>query len=65
MPWARFTADFDWSPRHGVTIAYRAGMMLNVTRRCRDGAVKAKKAVALVKASRNAPPVEVKPHVVS
>ena len=65
MPWVRFTADFDWSPRYGATIAYRAGMVLNVTRRCRDGAVKANKAVAMIKASRDAVPVEVKSHAVA
>lgn len=59
MPWARFTDNFDWSPRYGVTTAYKAGMVLNVTRRCRDAAVAARKAVAMTKASRDADPVEV------
>lgn len=59
MPWLRFTANFDWSPRYGVTRAYKAGMVQNVTRRCRDAAVAAGKAVRLDKPSRDSEPVEV------
>jgi hypothetical protein len=46
MPWVRFTGDFDWSPvRHcnRVTVAYKAGMYLNVPRACRDAAAAAGK----------------------
>lgn len=46
--WVRFTADFPFSPevRGGrVTIAYKAGMTMNVTRECADKAVGAGKAV--------------------
>lgn len=32
--WVRFIDDFDWRPRCGVTVAYKAGMTLNVTRAC-------------------------------
>ena len=45
----RFTAPFDFSPveRGGrVTIAYREGMVRNVTRACADAAKAAGKAVA-------------------
>lgn len=47
MPHVRFTEDFDWSPRYGVTIAYEASMELNVTTRCAEAAVKKGKAVKL------------------
>jgi hypothetical protein len=46
MPWVRFTGDFDWSPvrhRNRVTVAYKAGMHLNVPRACRDAAAAAGK----------------------
>jgi hypothetical protein len=46
MPWVCFTGDFNWSPvrhRNRVTIAYKAGMHLNVTRACRDAAAAAGK----------------------
>ena len=39
--WVRFTADYDFSPeaRAGrVTIAYKAGMVMNVTRECSEKA---------------------------
>lgn len=42
--WFRFTRDFDFSPveRSGrVTIAYKAGMLQNVTRACAEAAEKA------------------------
>lgn len=44
MPRIRFTADFDYKPVPGVTIAYRAGMERLVKRDCADQAVKAGKA---------------------
>ncbi|WP_196258572.1 hypothetical protein [Pelagibacterium limicola] len=34
MPWFRFDKDFDFKPRPGVTIAYRAGRTLLVTTAC-------------------------------
>ncbi|WP_421912734.1 hypothetical protein [Mesorhizobium sp.] len=46
--WVRFTGDFDFSPAaHGgrSTIAYKAGMVENVTRECADLAVAARSAV--------------------
>lgn len=44
--WVRFTADYDFRPsaRRGVTIAYKAGMVENVTRECGERAIKAKRA---------------------
>lgn len=47
--WVRFTADFDFSPvalGGRSTTAYKAGMVLNVTRECADLAIAAGKAVA-------------------
>lgn len=44
MPWIRFTKDHNWV-QPGFTIAYKAGMHLNVTRACADEAVPAGKAV--------------------
>ncbi len=38
MPWLRFTDKFNWV-QPGFTIAYKAGMHLNVTRACADEAV--------------------------
>ncbi|MBN9243942.1 MAG: hypothetical protein J0I98_14215 [Mesorhizobium sp.] len=42
--WFRFEKDFDFSPaeRGGrVTIAYKGGMVVNVTRACAEAAEKA------------------------
>lgn len=44
MTWVRFTGDFDWWPSPRVTISYRAGLLLNVTRRCAKKAIEAGKA---------------------
>ncbi len=42
--WVRFTQDFDYSPRFGVTIAFRAGMTEFVRAECAEQAVAAGKA---------------------
>jgi hypothetical protein len=45
--WIRFTSDFPFSPaaRGGrVTIAYKTGMTMNVTRECADKAIAVGKA---------------------
>jgi hypothetical protein len=42
--WFRFDRDFDFSPvalKGRSTIAYKAGMVVNVNRECADGAKKA------------------------
>lgn len=39
----RFSDDFDWSPRFGVTIAYKGGEEYTVKRECADAAVAAGK----------------------
>ena len=46
MPWVRFTEDFDWNPAPRSTIAYKAGMIQNVTRRCQEAARAAGKVVS-------------------
>lgn len=46
MAWVKFTEDFDWWPSPQVTIAYKAGMTLNVTRRCAESAKAKGKAVS-------------------
>ncbi|RVH50701.1 hypothetical protein CN212_10545 [Sinorhizobium meliloti] len=38
MAWVRFSANFNWV-QPGFTIAYKAGMALNVTRACADEAI--------------------------
>lgn len=45
MPWVRFSDDFYWI-QPGFTIAYKAGMHLNVTRACAAEAIDKGKAVA-------------------
>lgn len=37
----RFTRHFDWRPHPRQVIAYRAGMVLPVTRRCAEKAIAA------------------------
>jgi hypothetical protein len=49
MPKVRFIRDFDWCPRAGVIVAFRAGMELSVTR---AAAAKAVAAGAAVKTGR-------------
>lgn len=42
MPWVRFAESYDWSPRYGVSIAYKAGKTYLVTTQCfKDAAGKA------------------------
>ncbi len=54
--WVRFLADHDFSPaaRGGrVTIAYRAGQVVNVTRECGEAAVAAGRAVTCAAAQKD------------
>lgn len=46
MPWIRFTRDIDFSPKPSVTIAYKQGMRLFVTRAAAQAAIGAGAAVA-------------------
>jgi hypothetical protein len=59
--WLRFTADMDWSPRPGVTIAYKAGWTGNVPTLAGDAAVKVGRAVRLRKVRKGEEAVEVPP----
>jgi hypothetical protein len=52
MAWVRFSANFNWV-QPGFTIAYKAGMALNVTRACADEAISKGVAVKIA-----APPKE-------
>lgn len=38
MPWVRFVADFDFKPKPGITIGYRAGYVGLVSRSCAEKA---------------------------
>jgi hypothetical protein len=45
--WVRFTSDYPFSPdamKGRVTIAYKAGMVMNATRECADKAIAVGKA---------------------
>ena len=37
--WVEFIATFRWRPKSNVSIRYRPGMRLRVTRRCADAAL--------------------------
>ena len=58
MAWVRFLADYDHKPKPSVTIAYKAGAVMNVTRTCAARAVERGSAVPVRKSSKNAAPVE-------
>lgn len=47
MVWVKFTQDYDFKPKQQVTIAYRAGDEVNVTRICSARAIALEKAVLL------------------
>ncbi|WP_376709087.1 hypothetical protein [Pseudochrobactrum lubricantis] len=47
MVWVKFTQDYDFKPKQQVTIAYRAGDEVNVTRVCSARAIALGKAVLL------------------
>lgn len=57
MAWVRFTSDFEWWPSPQVTISYKAGSILNVTRRCAKEAVEKGRAVRAAAPARS-PPAE-------
>lgn len=54
--WVHFTADHDFRPqaRKGrVTVAYKAGMVANVTRECGEQAIAAGRAVTMKRRDRD------------
>jgi len=59
MMWVKFADDFDWKPKPSVTIAYRAGMILNVPIAAARAAVAANKGRMMRKTHRHAEPVEI------
>lgn len=38
MPWVKFLDDFDFRPTPRSMIAYKAGTVVNVTRKCKEEA---------------------------
>jgi hypothetical protein len=44
MAWVRFLADFDFKPKPPVTLAFKAGVVRNVTRACAAAAIAAGRA---------------------
>lgn len=58
MAWVRFTSDYDFKATPGSTIAYKAGMTQNVTRRCATLAIASGKAVRLKTPNKGEEPVE-------
>lgn len=52
--WVRFTSDFDFKPTPQSTVAYKAGMVANVTRACATLAVVAGKAVRIKRDRKDA-----------
>lgn len=47
MVWVKFIQDYDFKPKQQMTIAYRAGDEVNVTRVCSARAIALGKAVLL------------------
>lgn len=54
--WVRFTGDYDFKATPGSTVAYKAGMVLNVPTRCATLAAIAGKAVRLKKTNKDEEP---------
>lgn len=54
--WVRFTGDYDFKATPGSTVAYKAGMVLNVPTRCATLAAIAGKAVRLKKTNKDEDP---------
>ena len=53
----RFTADFDFSPKTNVIVAYKAGMEVSVPDPHAEAAITAKVAVEVPDEPRKLPPV--------
>lgn len=52
--WVSFSKDFRWKPKATVTIAYKPGMRLSVTRGCGMAAIRAGAAQRVPTPSREA-----------
>jgi hypothetical protein len=60
MAWVRFTQDWPWmKPR--FTVAYKRGMVQNITRQCLADATKAGVIVRLYRKNKNDPFSEIEP----
>lgn len=58
MAWVRFTGDYNFRPTYAVTIAYKAGMTMNVVTPCAVQAIAKGKAVRMTRSSKYEEPVE-------
>ncbi|HEY0120552.1 MAG TPA: hypothetical protein VGC14_02125 [Rhizobium sp.] len=56
MPWVRFIRSFNFAITPAVTIAYRAGMVEFVHRRCADKAVSGGRAEIVVRPGERTAP---------
>lgn len=45
--WIEFTKRFDWKPKPAVTIVYKPGHRVSVTRRCGEEAIRLERGVAI------------------
>jgi hypothetical protein len=52
MPWVRFSETFVWKPKPPVTIVFKPGTVINVTRACAERAKARGAATACVKPGR-------------
>jgi hypothetical protein len=57
--WVRFIAPFDYKPKRSVTLAYKTGDIVNVTRACGEAAIEVRAAVRYQKTNRNTEPAPV------
>lgn len=57
--WVKFKAPFDWKPKRSVTLAYRAGDIVSVTKACGEAAIALCAADLYRKTSRDTDPAPV------
>lgn len=57
--WVRFTAPFDWKPKRSVTLSYKEGDTVNITKPCGEAAIAAGAAVEYRKTNRDVDPAPV------
>lgn len=54
--WVHFKAPFDFKPKRSVTLSFKAGDTVNVTKPCGEAAIAAGAAVEYRKTNRDADP---------
>lgn len=54
--WVRFTEPFDYKPKRSVTLAFKPGDTVNVTRACGEAAIAVNAAVEYRKPNRDSEP---------